>query len=110
MKDLNSFIKNNAQFLKINDGETVEMVYKGYSIVADRFNPGKETVSYLMQYPGTSKSIAWNKGSTKVAAQMAKIDVGSLISITRFGEGTETQYKIKVVQKSTEPDESPLND
>lgn len=112
MKNLNEFIKSNSQFLKIADGDTVTMVYKGYSIVPDRFNTGKETVSYLLQYPDTGKGISWNKGSTKVAAQMAKIPVGETISITRFGEGTDTTYRIKIVENQpfsvNEPDESPL--
>lgn len=105
MKDLNSYIKDNSKHFKIEDGETVVMIYKGFSIVPDRFNPGQETVSYLLQYPDTKKATNWNKGSLKVAAQMKSIQVGEWISITRFGEGMQTTYKIKKVE---EPNESPL--
>lgn len=113
--DLNNYIKSNSKHLKIEDGETVQMVYKGFSIIPDRFNPGKETVSYLLAYPDTGKTTSWNKSSTKVASQMNQIQAGETISITRFGEGTETSYKIKVVGhkplgnvKETEPDETPF--
>lgn len=99
MANLNDYIKNNSKHFKIEDGETVQMVYKGFSIVPDRFNPGQETVSYLLQYPDTGKATNWNKGSLKVAAQMKGIQVGELISITRFGEGMQTTYKIKTVGK-----------
>jgi hypothetical protein len=100
MSDLNSFIKKNSQFLRINEGETVRFVYKGYSIIPDRFNPGKEVVSYLFQYPDSNKTIAWNKGSNRVAAQMQKFATGDTLVITRFGEGPDTKY---VIKKEGEP-------
>jgi hypothetical protein len=112
MSDLSKYVKNNSKFLSIQDGESVTMIYKGFSIIPDRFNPGKETVSYLFQDPESGKSIPWTKSSNKVAIQMNKINVGETISITRSGEGMGTAYKIKVVnskpQAYSEPDESPL--
>lgn len=108
-QELGEFIKNNSKFLKIQDGEDVTLIYKGYSIIPDRFNPGKETVQYLFLDPMANKTLPWAKSSTKVAAQMAKIEVDTLINITRMGEGTETTYRIKPVKESkvlgTIPDE-----
>lgn len=99
MKDLNGFIKDNQKFLSIQDGDSVTLVYKGYSIVADRFNPGKETVSYLFAYPDSDKNIPWNKSSNKVAMQMAKVEIGDTVTISRNGEGMGTVYRIKVKGK-----------
>jgi hypothetical protein len=114
MSDLNQYVKNNSKFLSIQDGETVTMVYKGFEIIADRFNPGKQTVSYLLQDPDTGKAIPWTKSSNKVAAQMAKIEVGDTITIMRIGEGMGTVYKIKAIKERKvlsnvqEPDETPF--
>lgn len=117
MSDLSNYVKNNSKFLSIQDGETVTMIYKGFSIIPDRFNPGKDTVSYLLQDPITGKSIPWTKSSNKVALQMNKINTGETITITRMGEGMGTVYRIKTVGKalgnvsnvpSQDPDESPF--
>lgn len=99
-QDLNSYIKNNSKFLKIEDGQTVTMVYKGFSIIPDRFNAGNETVQYLFLDPTTNKTLPWSKSSTRVAAQMAKIPVGETVTISRLGEGTETVYRIKLANAS----------
>ena len=99
MKDLENYVKENSKFLSVQDGETVIMVYKGYEIVSDRFNPGKQTVSYLLQYPDSEKAIQWNKSSNKIAAQMKDITIGETISITRQGEGMGTKYRIIPVGK-----------
>ena len=117
-KNLSDYVKNNSKFLNIQDGESVELVYKGYSIVADKFNPGKETVSYLFQ-DENGKTIPWNKSSNRIATQMNKINVGESVKITRYGESFETKYKIQPVnptvlrgapepQMEMEPDESPI--
>jgi hypothetical protein len=97
MKDLNEYVKSNSRFLSISDGETVTMIYKGYTIVDDRFNLGKKTVQYLLQDPETDKVIPWVKSSNKVALQMLKMPLDELISITRIGEGPkDTNYKIRL--------------
>jgi len=92
--NLADFVKKKSKFLSIADGETVTLIYKGFSIVPDTFNPGNETVSYLFQDPATGKNLPWNKSSSKVALQMNKIGTGETVKITRFGEGFETKYKI----------------
>lgn len=91
---LEGFIKETSKFLSIQDGETVKVVYKGYSILDDRFNPGKKVVSYLFQYPGTDKTIPWNKSSSKVAAQMVKMSAGDTLEISRSGVGPQSTYRI----------------
>lgn len=98
--DLKKFIKGNQKFLSVQDGETVTVVYKGYSIIPDRFNPGKDTVSYQFEDPETGKKLPWNKGSNKIAIQMSNIKVGETLTITRFGEGMETKYSIKLAKKT----------
>lgn len=114
MSDLSQYVKNNSKYLSIQDGETVTFIYKGFSIIPDRFNPGKETVSYLFQDIETGRTIPWNKASNKVAIQFSKIGTGETVSITRTGEGMGTNYRIKVVEakkttpKATDDDVTPF--
>lgn len=95
--DLENFIKQNAKFLSIQEGQTVMLIYKGYTIVDDRFNPGKKVVSYLFQWPGTDKNVPWNKASSKVAAEMIRYGAGDTLEITRIGSGPQTNYKIRKI-------------
>lgn len=95
MKDLDSFIKSNRKYVSIQDGETFKGIYQGFKIVADRFNPGKETVAYMFQVPGSQEMLPWTKASPKIALQMKKFGVGDVLEITRFGEGTDTKYHIR---------------
>lgn len=96
-QDLDDYIKSNSKFLKIPENGSVEVIYKGHEIVADRFNPGNNTVSYMFQYPGQTKMIPWNKASTVVAASMQKVAVGDRVKITRTGQGFATKYQIDVL-------------
>lgn len=96
-KDIDTFLRDNMKFLKIENGETVTLVYKGYSVVPDKFNDGKEVISYLFSFPNSDKTISWNKGSMVVAREMRKIPVGETIQIKRTGEGPKTTYDITVI-------------
>ena len=95
--DLDNYIKENAKFLRVGDGESIVLIYKGYSVVDDRFNPGKKVVSYLFQYTDSDKTIPWNKSSSKVAVQMAKFAPGDKLKISRLGEGPASTYSISKV-------------
>lgn len=94
-QDLDGFIKGNSKFLKIPENSSVEVIYKGFEIIPDRFNPGKETVSYQFTWPGSDKIIPWNKASTNVAIQMQKVSAGDKVKITRTGSGFATKYTIE---------------
>ena len=119
MKSLNDYVKLNSKFLSIPDGESVILIYKGYSIVPDKFKPGSETVSYLFVEPETGRGLPWNKSSNKIALEMKKVEIGQMVRITRFGDGFDTKYKIQVISQSIattktmgtsqqEPDETPF--
>jgi hypothetical protein len=94
-KDLNSFIKDNRRFLKLKDGETVRVIYRGYKVAVNPQEPDKELVLYQIQFPDAQQVMSWKSASIVVAEKMATISQGEEITITRHGEGTETKYEIK---------------
>lgn len=100
-KSLDQYLKDNTKFLKLKNNESVDVIYKGYKIVPDRFSDedGAEIVSYKLQYPGSEKLMSWQNKSSKVAADMKAIKEGEFIRLTRTGEGAQTKYSIVSLSK-----------
>ena len=103
MGDLQSFIKNNRKFIKINPGESFEGVYRGNVIAPDPFNKDleikKEIVIYKLQEDPDGPVLGWNCKQIKVAQDFDKIEIGKKVKITRTGAGTsDTKYTITVIQ------------
>lgn len=99
-KSLQQYVKDNAKFLKIADGEAVDVVFVSHSVIPNRFKPGEETVNYELRYPEADKSIGWQNGTAGVAKAMAEIKSGELIRISRIGDGAATKYKIISLSKN----------
>lgn len=96
-RDLDSFIKNNKKFIKLNDGESFEGTFKGVAIGISRFNPDKEVVIYKFTQPGSETVLSWENTSVKVAEEMkTKVPVGENCKITRKGStAKDTSYIIE---------------
>lgn len=98
MKDLKSYARENKKFIKILNGDEIDVVYMGYIIGPNRFDPEKETVSYKFRYPNSDKTVIWNNGSTAVAEQMSKFQKGQSLRIRREGSGMQdTKYLIQAL-------------
>jgi len=98
-KSLDQFLKDNAKFLKINDGESVDVEYKSFRVIADRFKPGEETVEWSLHFPAIDKAITWTNRSKSVVLEMKKFKPGEFIRISRAGEGPLTTYKVISLSK-----------
>jgi hypothetical protein len=99
-KSLDQFLKDNAKYIKINDGESIEVEYQSYRVIADRFNPGEETIEWSFKYPEAEKSIPWTNKSKSVIEDMKKFKPGEFIRVTRTGEGPKTTYEIVSLSKN----------
>jgi hypothetical protein len=98
MSDLNSFIKNNQKFFKLQDGESSICTYMGYSIGINRFDPEKEVANYKLKPQDSEKAIFWGCGRMDVAMAFNQIKPGTLVKITRTGaDKSNTSYKIEKV-------------
>lgn len=97
MKDLKTFVRENRTFIKIKSGESYAGVYKGFSVISDQYNSGKEKVAYKIQDIDDKIIRTWSCGQTAVAEEMDKIPVDSIIKITRIGAtAKDTKYDIRV--------------
>jgi len=101
---LKEFVANNRKYLKLADGETIKAVYRGFKILTNRFDPEKEVVSYRFSLEGmdADKVVNWECGRADVAEIMEKVKVGTALTISRTGSGTDdTKYNIQVAGSET---------
>jgi len=92
--DLKQWAKDNNPNLVFEPGESITVVYKGYKIVPDAFNPGKEKVQYEVETED-GKTKFWNNGSGRVAMFFSGVEEGGLVTITATGEGMKRRYEIE---------------
>lgn len=98
-KSLDQFLKDNAKYIKINDGESIDVAYQSFRVIADRFNAGEETIEWMLQFPDAEKAIPWTNKSKSVVLEMKKLKPGEFIRISRSGEGPKTTYKVISLSK-----------
>ncbi len=65
-------------------------------MVPNRFDVDKETVRYLFELPDGEQK-PWENGQLQVARVLDEIVKGTMIKITRTGEGQKTRYEIEEV-------------
>ena len=96
MGELQDYIKRNSKTVMLKDGETIEVVYRGFKIGANRFDPEKESVYYSLETEFGVKS--FQSGALGLANIFDNISEGSKIRLTRHGEGNKTKYKVEVFE------------
>lgn len=92
MSELSDYAKRNSQFVKLEDGESLEAVYRGFKVGANPFDPDKEVVSYKLETEYGVKTL--RSAATALARLLDKVKEGSEIRITRSGKSTQTKYII----------------
>lgn len=92
MGKLKDWAEEQSSFVTLEDGESITVVYKGYKVVPNSFDPDKTTVQYVLEIDGKRKF--WSTGSAKVARALDALKEGTEITIRREGEGPNTKYHI----------------
>lgn len=95
MKSLKDYARDNSKFVKIRDGESLDLIYQGYSYTKSEDDPDKENVLYEVNYldqPG--KKFYWKTSSVFVAASLSEFQPGQIFKVSRTGDGKNTRYKI----------------
>ena len=92
MGKLKDWADSNSQFITIEDGESLEIVYKGWKNVPNRFDTDKETIRYIFLVDGQEKY--WENGSGRTARFFDEVKEGEPVKITRKGEGQKTKYEL----------------
>ena len=91
--ELKKWARDNNPNIQFGDGDTITGIYKGYTIVPDAFNPGKEKVQYTIEIDGKAKF--WKNGNGKIAMQFNDAKIGSEVSIMAIGEGMKRRYTVE---------------
>ena len=97
MGKLSDWAKENSQFIKLANGESIELVYKGFKIVPNKFDTDKETIRYIFLVNGKEKF--WENGTRYAAEYFDNVKEGEVVKITRKGEGNKTKYELEPVIK-----------
>ena len=97
MGALAKWADDNSQFITIEDGESIEIVYKGWKNVPNRFDTDKETIRYIFLIDGKEKY--WENGSGRTARFFDEVKEGEPVKITRKGEGQKTKYELEPLIK-----------
>ena len=104
MAELNDWAKKNSKILILDNGETVDAVYKGYKIMANSYDPDKELVVYKLELTqeGEEVSKLLRTASGKAARFFDSFPVGGTVRITRRGTGPETRYEFVDLNDKTQ--------
>lgn len=93
MSDLTDYVKRNSKTLSLKDGESVEVIYRGYRIGANKYDPEKESVYYQFETEYGVKT--FQSGALTLANLFDTIEKDTKIRITREGEGNKTKYFVE---------------
>ncbi len=103
MGQLSDWTKENSQFFKLEDGESATVVFKGFEFAKSTFDPDRPIVRYTLKTPHGVK--LWDSSAQGIAKFFDTIKNGQTIKITRMGTGTDTKYKLALVEDSEETPE-----
>ena len=91
-KDALKKFSQRSKFLKLRDGETVEITFLSAEVVANKFDKDKESVRYHVKLDGQDKLL--ESGSNSLCDQMREFEENDVLRITRTGKLTETKYTV----------------
>lgn len=99
MGELGAWAKKNSKTLIVDDGETVQAIYKGFKIAANSYDPEKEIVFYQLEVEQDGQLVtkAFKSASGRAARFFDEIKPGTEVKITRHGTGSETKYDFSEV-------------
>ena len=100
-KRLAKLSKGNGKFLKLEEGDSFKGTYLSWKAEHDeKFDKIKPTF-FFKNENGEEKQLGTS--AKKFGIAMSHIIPGSLVQITRLGEGPKTNYKVKVLKEASMP-------
>jgi hypothetical protein len=92
--DLKEFADQASPFLYLEDGDSIELVYKKFEVMPSKYDKDRQTVEYTFEDKDGNEKI-WTNGSAKVARVFAGVKEGEVVIISKEGEERNTKYTIK---------------
>ena len=93
MSELLDFANKYSQFVSLRDGDTIEAIYKGFSISQSSFDESRQVVDYQLQTEHGLKR--FSSASCFLARIFNEIKPDTKIRISKKGTGNKTIYKIE---------------
>jgi hypothetical protein len=95
---LKKYVSGKGRYFMVKEGEEITVKYLFSEIVPNYFSKDKaDIIRYHLEVDGVQKF--WDRASRELAMQMSEIPEGSMITISRTGEGNKTKYKIKRLEE-----------
>jgi len=98
-----------SKFLKLEVGQEVEVIYRGFKLIPDSFNDDREVFQYKFEVEGKIKFL--ETGSTSLAYAMDAVEEGQVIKIgkepNKSGTGkyfASIPKEKKIVKEKTKAD------
>ena len=100
MGKLADWTQKNSKYLKLQDGEKVKVLFRGYKMVTSSFDSEKETIRYTLDTPFGEKF--WDTSANSVAMFFDETKKGQQVLIERNGSGVNTKFKLSLVETDSE--------
>ena len=102
MGELGKLAQKMSPWLRIRPGEEVTVLYKGFKLIPNKFDPTKEVFQYNLMVDNVAKF--WETGSPTVAFFFDTCDKGDIVSIKNVGDEKRAKYEMKIlVGKNADP-------
>jgi hypothetical protein len=92
MGELAQLAQKVSPFLKIVDNDYVDVAYKGFRMIEDNFNPGKQKVRYLVELDGEEKY--FDSGSARVMLSFDTCLEGDIVRIKKEVVNGKNKYSV----------------
>lgn len=90
--------KISAKFISVEIGEEVEVIYRGFKIVPDKFNPEKECIQYTFETEWGNK--LFESKSLTIARAIDTVKIGDKIKLRKEKFGDKGRYVIEKVKSN----------
>ena len=97
MGELANMAQKISPFLKIPDNGSVIVTYKGFGMIPDNFNPGKEKVRYTVELNGEDKY--FDSGSARVMISFDSVLEGEMVKLTKEVKNNKVRYLVETLAK-----------
>jgi len=96
MGELADYANAGGKFVSLDDGASIELVFKSYDFVTSSFDKEKKVVEYAFDFNGQTKKL--QSASGPLARTFDTIKPGTKVKLTREGMDEKTSYKVEVIK------------
>ncbi len=116
MGDLADKVKARSPFLKLEVGESIVAIYKGYKMIPSTYDPELEIFRFILQITvdGEVQQKYWDTGANKVAMVFDTLEEGDKVKITKNviqkGGKEQTSWEVEPVKISVSEEKTTSED